>query len=76
VVKVWLNRMETLEILKAQTVKPKVICNPGPYCWCAQIAHVVDIPSDDAVCYSPEQILDKFGDELTISERQYLETLM
>ncbi len=69
------ERMETLKVLK-QLKKPKLYCNPGSRCWCAQINFVFDEPQNDDCCLSPREILNIKQDALTLKDQQYLESLL
>jgi len=70
------ERMKILDRLKKQIQKPPLRCNPGPHCWCAQIDFVFDEPQSDDTCMTPQQILDTAGNELSIRDQRYLETLL
>jgi len=68
------ERMKTLNTLKQQL--PVLECNPGPNCWCAKISFLFEDVQDDGLCYSPKEILDMFGDNLSNKDRKYLESLL
>jgi len=68
------ERMKVLAALKQQI--PVLECNPGPNCWCAQISFLFEDLQDGGLCYSPKEILDMVGNQLSDKDRKYLESLL
>jgi hypothetical protein len=61
--------------MKGLQVKvPDLTCNPGPYCWCANLSfRVPAVENED--CISPNDLLRLFGKEMSDKDVQYLNSL-
>lgn len=57
-----------------QVAVPDVVCNPGPYCWCANLSFRAPVV-ENGDCLSPEEMLKTFGKEMTDKDVRYLESL-
>lgn len=65
-----------LEKMKQYQVSPGLLeCNPGPDCWCAQISHRFPVIQTDD-CMSPKELLELGGDDLSIKDKNYLNSLI
>lgn len=70
------DRMDILHELQSQQKKPELMCNPGSLCWCAQLLFKFDAPMNGARCMTPLELLIAAGNQLTLSDKRYLTSLL
>ncbi len=58
-----------------QQLKPKLKCQPGTSCWCAQLLYRVDLPLHAEECMTPEEIYDFGKHEMCEGDKRYLRSL-
>ena len=57
-----------------QVTVPEITCNPGPYCWCANLSFKAPVMQTED-CLSPHEMLLMYKKEMTEKDVRYLESI-
>lgn len=66
-----------LKQMKSHQVKPDpLVCTFSTSCWCSNVEFKAPIDPTLGECFSPSEMLEKWGDVMDEEDRRYLSSLV